>query len=140
VASSPGAMACPWLYGWLAWACTGCKEEEVQYRNGVACLFIHIPEAVVCYSDLRVAGDEWHRWCCILPLASAGMRKETVEAGAVVGSPGGEVCRGGKGSEDGLVADRFPVGLVRVRMPVKAVLRKHNRSGRWRHLWVSLPC
>jgi hypothetical protein len=51
------------------------------------------------------------------------MRKETVEAGAVVGSPGGEVCRGGKGSEGGLVADRFPVGLVRVRMPVKAVLR-----------------
>jgi hypothetical protein len=63
-----------------------------------------------------------------------------MEAGAVVGSPGGEVCRGGKGSEDGLVADRFLVGLVWVRIPVKAMLWKHNRSGRWRHLWVLLPC
>jgi hypothetical protein len=37
--------------------------------------------------------------------------------------PGGAVRRGGKGSEVGMLVDRFLVGLVLVRMPVKAALR-----------------
>jgi hypothetical protein len=42
--------------------------------------------------------------------------------GSMSDLPGGVVGRGGKGSEVGLLAGRFLVGLLQVRLPVKADL------------------
>ena len=71
-----------------------------------------------------VASFRWERNGDVAVVASSHpVRGRGRRVGSLSGSQGGEVGRGGKGSEDGVVADRFLVGLVWVRLPAKAVLR-----------------